>query len=166
MSTIMRRSDDNVNQSDAGDACAGDDVLELIHQVMHQYRSQQYRVLRGGPHDITHMDSKVLGFFGHRPGATQSDLVAHTGRDKAQVARLIKGLRERGLLDGEPDPADRRNVLLSLTAQGRAVQRALQRQASALGVRAVAGLSDSQRVQLVALLRQLQANLTNLRDEG
>ena len=48
-----------------------DDVLEAIHQVMHQYRAQQYRVLRDGPHKVTHMESKVLGFFGRHPGATQ-----------------------------------------------------------------------------------------------
>ena len=86
MSPIMRKSVDQVNQSaEVRDA----DVLELIHTVMHQVRSLQYRVLRDGPHDITHMDSKVLGFFGRHPGATQSEVAAHSGRDKAQLARLI-----------------------------------------------------------------------------
>src|SRR5215469_14992448 len=85
-----------------------DDVLELIHTVMHQYRARQYRLLKEGPHDITHMDGKVLGFFNRHPGATQSDLAQHSGRDKAQLARLIKGLRERELLRAEADEHDRR----------------------------------------------------------
>lgn len=152
----MRKSIDIVNQQDR---TANDDVLELVHTVMHRYRSQQYRFLRDGPHDITHMDGKVLGFFARHPGTTQKDLAQHSGRDKAQLARLIKGLRDRGLLAAEADEADRRNVRLSLTADGRAVQRALQQQARKLGAAAVAGLSTAEQQQLSALLRRVAGNL-------
>lgn len=145
--------------SGRGDIAPDNDVLELIHAVMHQYRSQQYRALRDGPHDITHMDSKVLGFFGRHPGATQSDLAQHSGRDKAQLARLIKGLRERGLLDAQADEADRRNVRLSLTTEGVALQRALQQQAKRLATAAVAGLDSAERAALMALLNRVKGNL-------
>ena len=156
MSFIMRKSIDNVNQSAS---VTDDGVLEIVHQVMHQYRAQQFRVLRDGPHDITHMDSKVLGYFGHHPGATQSDLAQHSGRDKAQLARLIKGLRDRGLLDGEPDPADRRNTRLSLTDAGQAVRRALQQQGRRLNAAAVAGMTAAEREQLTQLLLRVSENL-------
>lgn len=151
----MRDKVDNVNRS----AGTPDDVLELVHAVMHAYRSLQYRVLRDGPHDITHMDAKVLGFFSRHPGATQSDLALHSGRDKAQLARLIKGLREQGLLDGRPDADDRRNVRLALTDDGRAVQKALTAQARKLSARAVAGFDPAERAQLVALLARVKDNL-------
>lgn len=141
------------------DKAADDDILELVHDVMHTYRAMQYRFLRDGPHDITHMDGKVLGFISHHPGATQSELAQHSGRDKAQLARLIKGLRERGLLDGEVDDADRRNVRLSLTADGQAVQRQLRQQARRLGAKAVAGLSAAEREQLRVLLKRVKENL-------
>ncbi|TMH03956.1 MAG: MarR family transcriptional regulator [Betaproteobacteria bacterium] len=111
MSPIMGRTMDNVNQSrNQLRTRPEDELMDLVHRVMHQYRSEQYQVLRGGPNDITHMESKVLGYVGRHPGATQSDLARDSGRDKAQLARLIKGLRERGLLAGEADEADRRNV--------------------------------------------------------
>lgn len=126
---------------------------------MHQFRSRLFQALRQGEHELTHMESKVLGFFARRPGATQSDLVQHTGRDKAQLARLIKGLRERGLLQGEPDAADRRNVRLQPTAEGLAIQYALRAQAKALEAQAVAGLAEAERAQLLALLRRVQHNL-------
>lgn len=150
----MRKSDDNVNQS--GGAA---EVLDLVHTVMHQYRSLQYQVLRDGPHDVTHMESKVLAFFRRHAGATQSDLASHSGRDKAQLARLIKGLRERALLAGAEDAADRRSVSLSLTAAGRAVLATLQQQSKRLEARAVAGFSAAERQQLAALLQRVQANL-------
>ena len=156
----MRKSIDNVNHN--GNEKAGvsdDDVLELVHTVMHAYRSLQYRALRDGLHDITNMDTKVLGYFGRHPGATQSDLAQHSGRDKAQLARLIKGLRDRGLLAGEVDAADRRNTRLSLTAEGQALQRALRGQATRVSAKAVVGLSAPEREQLATLLQRVKDNL-------
>ena len=126
---------------------------------MHQFRSQLFQALRQGTHEITHMESKVLRFFARHPGATQSDLVQHTGRDKAQLARLIKGLRERGLLNAVADEADRRNLRLTPTDEGLAIQHALQGQARALEAQAVAGLAAADKAQLLALLRRVQANL-------
>jgi len=152
----MRNTIDNVNLKDKP---SDDSVLELVHTLMHEYRSLQYRFLRDGPHDITHMDGKVLGFFGRHPGATQSELALHSGRDKAQLARLIKGLRDRGLLSGEVDESDRRNVRLVLTAEGQAVQRALQHQAKRLSAQAVAGLSAQEHRQLLELLGRVKRNL-------
>lgn len=154
----MRESVDKVNRHGRQDP-ADDEVLERVHQVMHQFRSRLFQALRQGQHELTHMESKVLGFFVRRPGATQSDLVQHTGRDKAQLARLIKGLRERGLLQGEADAADRRNVRLQPTAEGLAIQRALREQADALEKRAVEGLSEDEKARLIALLQRVQDNL-------
>jgi DNA-binding MarR family transcriptional regulator len=155
----MRKPMDNVNHSPGRVDGHEDDVLELIHRVMHQFRSQQYQLLRDGPHDITHMESKVLGYFGRHPGNTQSDLAGDTGRDKAQLARLIKGLRERGLLDGILDAADRRNVRLSLTGEGQALLGGLKRQGRRLAGKAVAGLTPEEQTQLQALLKRVKNNL-------
>ncbi|MGN6829633.1 MarR family winged helix-turn-helix transcriptional regulator [Paucibacter sp. M5-1] len=161
----MRKSLDIVNHSPRTGTAHGrpdaaqDDVLELVHRVMHQYRAQQYQVLRDGPHQITHMESKVLGYFGRHPGATQSDLAGDSGRDKAQLARLVKGLRERGLLDGTPDPADRRNTRLTLTAEGQALLGTLKQQAQRLAGKAVVGMSPQEQAQLLALLQRVRSNL-------
>jgi DNA-binding MarR family transcriptional regulator len=105
------------------------------------------------------METKVLGFFGRHPGATQTDLAQHSGRDKAQLARLIKGLREQGLLDAQADTVDRRSVRLALTAQGRAVLDALEQASAHLAVQAVAGLSAEEQGQLLALLQRVRQNL-------
>lgn len=157
MSTIMPKSGDIVNQSAAADADG--DVLEYVHRLMHDYRALQYRALREAPHGLTHMEAKVLGFFQRHPGATQSELAQDSGRDKAQLARLIKSLRDRDLLTAEVDAADRRNVRLTLSPAGQAIQRALRQQARRLGAQAVTGLSERERRQLLALLQRVRANL-------
>ena len=134
-------------------------VLDQIHAVMHLYRSRQYQVLRDAPDAVTHMESKVLHFFARSPGATQSDLVAQSGRDKGQLARLIAGLRERGLLEATPDEADRRSLRLHLTEAGVAAEQAVRRQARRLAAVAVEGLSEAQRRELSELLEHVRANL-------
>jgi DNA-binding MarR family transcriptional regulator len=162
---MIRKSIDKVNQlpdrlpGPAG--AAGDEVFERIHALMHRFRSEQHRAVRGGAQDVTHMESKVLGFFARNPGATQSALAAHSGRDKGQLARLIAGLKERGLLSALADEADRRNMRLQLTADGRAVQRALQRKGRYVSERALSGLTEGERAQLVVLLDKVRANLDN-----
>lgn len=135
------------------------EVFESIHTVMHLYRSRQYRELRDGPHELTHMENKVLGFFVQHPGATQSDLVAHSRRDKAQLARLIRGLRDKDLLEARVDEADRRNTHLQPTPQGEAIHKSIHKQGARLSRVAVKGLSDEECRQLVALLHRVQANL-------
>lgn len=136
-----------------------EDVCDSIHSVMHLYRARQYRDLRDGPHDLTHMEHKVLGFFARHPQATQSDLVAHSGRDKAQLARLIRGLRDKGLLEGHADTEDRRSIRLQLTAAGEAVHQSLEARGQRLAGVAVAGLSEEECRQLLALLGRIRGNL-------
>lgn len=156
MSPIIHESNDNVNHS--GEP-RRDAVLELIHTIMHQYRSQQFQALRDGQHELTHMEAKVLAFFGRHPGSTQSELARQSGRDKAQLARLITALRERGLLQGVADPADRRNTHLSLTGAGVAIQQAAQAEAAKLNAQAVRGMDDEQQQALLGLLMQVKENL-------
>lgn len=135
------------------------DVLEAVHTLMHRVRSRQQRELREIGQDLTHMDTKVLAFFARHPDASSRDLVAHSGRDKGQIARLIGGLRERGLLEASADAADGRTIRLRLTAEGRTLQQALQAQRKRLEKLAVQGLSEAERAQLHQLLQRVADNL-------
>jgi DNA-binding MarR family transcriptional regulator len=152
----MRKNVDNVNQMPAMPA---DEVFESIHDIMHLYRSRQYRALREEPYELTHMENKVLGFFAQHPGATQSDLAAHSGRDKAQLTRLIRGLRDKGLLEARVDEEDRRSTRLQLTAEGRAIHRKLHAQGARLAGIAVTGMSEEECRLLVTLLERVRSNL-------
>jgi len=152
----MRKPVDKVKQKPSG---AVGDVFDAIHSIMHLYRAQQFRAFADGEHELTHMESKVLRFFARQPGATLSDLVAHSGRDKAQLTRLIKGLRERGLLDASADEADRRSTRLQLSEAGEALHGRLHQVGAALSGVALEGISEAEREQLHALLQRVRANL-------
>jgi DNA-binding MarR family transcriptional regulator len=157
ISTIKRDMVDNVNsQFDR----ASDEAFDLIYAIMHLFRSRQYRGLRNGPHEMTHMEGKLLDFFARNPGATLSDLVAHSARDKGQLARLIKSLKEAGFLRSRKDAEkDRRSIGLELTPAGNTVHKNLQRQRQRLTKLAVNGLDGESRRQLLALLKKVRANL-------
>jgi DNA-binding MarR family transcriptional regulator len=151
---------DNINRKPVE---ASDEVFDLIHTIMHLFRSQQYRGLPDGSQHLTHMEGKLLSFFARHPGATLSDLVAHSARDKGQLARLIKSLKEASLLSVQKDQkTDRRSVGLELTPTGHAVHRTLHRQSERLAMLAVKDLDKEKRRQLLVLLRQVRNNLENL----
>jgi len=152
----MKKQVDKVNQNPGE---SGTDVFEAIHAIMHLYRAQQLRASQAGGAPLTHMENKVLGYFGRHPGATQRDLALHSGRDKAQLARLIAGLRERGLLDAVAAPADRRSTHLRLSDAGQAAYAELRLHGASLAAQALAGLAPGEQAQLLALLGQVQANL-------
>lgn len=147
----MTKQVNKVNQSEQ--------VFDAIHSIMHLYRARQLRGLRDNPQELTHMEYKVLGFFHRNPAATQGDLVNHSGRDKAQLARLIKNLRDKALLDAEPDAADRRITRLTLSAQGQQVFNSLHQLGVQASGMAVSGLSADQLQQLQTLLQQIRDNL-------
>jgi DNA-binding MarR family transcriptional regulator len=85
----------------------------------------------------------------------------HRGRDKAQLAQLIKMLRERSLLAGTPSETYRRSVRLTLTPDGESVLRLLQQQTKRLNAKAVAGLTKAQQRDFAELLQRVKANLAS-----
>lgn len=153
---MSRKPVDNVNINPED---APQEVFESIHAVMHMFRSEQYRAFRDGPRPLTHMEGKLIGFFARRPDATLSDLVAHSGRDKGQLARLIKTLKDQGLLEASEDQADKRSVRLRLTAEGRSIHQTLRRQSARLAKLAVKGLDAAECERLVELLARVKTNL-------
>lgn len=84
------------------------------------------------------------------------ELNRHVLLSQPALSRLVDRLAARGLVTGEPDPADRRALLLSLTAAGRDLQRDIGARhardvASAMG----AALAPDELRQLENLCRKL-----------
>ncbi|MBK1880821.1 winged helix-turn-helix transcriptional regulator [Luteolibacter pohnpeiensis] len=159
---MSRSNVDKVNRKKSNQA---DEVFESIHHLMHQFRSEQYRMLRDGPYEMTHMEGKLMGYFAHNPGSTLRELVEFTGKDKGQLARLIRSLKDQGLLEGEENAKDKRSVRLSLTSEGNAIHDALRKQLSRVSKIAVAGLDADELRQLISMLNRIKGNLEESRDK-
>ena len=151
-------------------APATPDLLELMHTILHTVRAGHPRTAGATGEDeegagkVGLMERKAIGFFARNPGATPSDLAAHSGRDKGQLARLLANLRDRGLLEAQPDADDRRVMRLYPTEKARQLHAEVQAQRRALAVRAVAGFSAAEQQTLLQLLQRVEQNLQALRD--
>jgi DNA-binding MarR family transcriptional regulator len=69
--------------------------------------------------DLQMWDYAVLSALDRGEAPTQAQLAAQTGRDKTRLIGNLDRLEERGFVRRVPDPADRRNRVVSLTAEGR-----------------------------------------------
>jgi DNA-binding MarR family transcriptional regulator len=133
------------------------DLLDTLHALMHQFKRHMHDALRATDGGVGPMESRVLGYVARHPGHSATDLVAHSGRDKAQITRLVQQLVDRGWLLREPDPADGRRHRLALSASGRSVQRLMQQQRQRFASRMTADLSAAEQQLLQALLLRVLA---------
>lgn len=77
-------------------------------------------------------DYVVLAALANGDAPTQSELSAATGRDKTRLIRNLDHLEVRRLITRSPDPDDRRNRVVAMTSNGRAVQKRCHEQISAM----------------------------------
>ncbi len=88
-----------------------------------------------------------------------TDLAADTFLDLSTVSRQVRSLVDRGLVDRQPDPEDRRVTLLSATGPGREAFEQYRRQRDAELAALLHGWPPEDRYQLVRLMRRLNDNL-------
>jgi len=77
-------------------------------------------------HDISMWGYIVLTALAEQPVRTQAALAQAIGADKSRIIADLDELQERGLIQRQPDAADRRVHLLSLTPEGSQVREAVQ----------------------------------------
>ncbi|MCB6184856.1 MarR family transcriptional regulator [Leeia sp. TBRC 13508] len=152
----MAQEKKQVEQHELGERC-----MDHIHSIMHLYRSKQYALLKDQAFELSHMEFKALNYFWYHPNTTQKDLVKHSGRDKSQLARLITGLKDKGLVLTTTDPEDRRVVRISLSPEGEQIHEEVKQLGKSLSMQAVAGLSVQESQTLQQLLSKIRSNLTD-----
>jgi DNA-binding MarR family transcriptional regulator len=133
----------------------GDDRADLGAMVMRLGRRlldlEQPILAR---HGVSMWGYAVLGGLAGGPMRTQAALAASIGADKTRLIPVLDDLQERGLIEREPDPADRRVRLLGLTSEGRRLQRVVQADVRAAEEELLAGVTTEDRA---AFLRALDA---------
>ncbi len=79
--------------------------------------------------------------------------------DAPTASRVVGGLKRRGLVRFETDPADRRRGCLQLTRKGRTLARQMRLQAIEIREAVASGLTDAEQDRARLLLRRMLANL-------
>ena len=78
-------------------------------------------------HGLTMWAYVVLANLETEPTGSQAALADAIRADRTRIIGVLDDLQERGLITREPDPADRRARLISLTAKGRRLRDATRR---------------------------------------
>lgn len=77
-------------------------------------------------HDLTMWGYVVLCALDGGPVRTQAALAEAIGADKTRIIRTLDDLQDRGHIERQVDPEDRRVRLLAITAKGQKVKDAAQ----------------------------------------
>ncbi|MFF0578201.1 MarR family winged helix-turn-helix transcriptional regulator [Streptosporangium saharense] len=111
--------------------------------------------------DVTAQQAAVL-LHAARHESSPNQLAAQLGTDTAGMTRLLDRLEAKGLILRRPRLGDRRSVVVELTGEGRELVPRLVPVFGHIAHGLLAGFSEEEVEQLVALLQRMLGNLGGL----
>ncbi|WP_297624047.1 MarR family winged helix-turn-helix transcriptional regulator [Nocardia sp.] len=100
------------------------DLAAMIAPLARALMAAEQPVLDG--HGLSMWAYIVLLHLDEGPARGQGVLAQEIGADKTRIIAVLDDLQERGLIERDPDPADRRARVLTLTPAGRRLRDATQ----------------------------------------
>jgi DNA-binding MarR family transcriptional regulator len=129
-------------------------LSELFWGVARQLRHSSRETL--APFDILPSHSRAIVVI-QRHGALRLSLLSeHLRIAPRSTTEVVDALEERGLVERQPDPDDRRATLVSLTAEGERVANAIRAGRDAEAERFFGTLTATDRAELARILRTLR----------
>jgi len=113
----------------------------------------------GKAHHLSLNEWRILLVLANHPRVVASEVAALTGLDKMTVSRAIAALERRGRVVRKVDAADRRRMLLRLSAAGERLYERIGVPAKARERSLFRGIGDADQARLGRLLDRLIDNL-------
>jgi DNA-binding MarR family transcriptional regulator len=101
------------------------DLAAMISRLRRRLLATEQPILAA--HGVSMWGYIVLTTLDKTPLRTQIALARAIGADKTRIIAVLDDLHEQGLIGREPDPADRRMRLLTLTPAGRRLRTIIRR---------------------------------------
>jgi DNA-binding MarR family transcriptional regulator len=111
---------------------------------------------------MTLTQARVLVFLSRNEGTTQARLAELCDTDPMTLVRVLDRMEREHLLERRPDPNDRRAYRVFLRPAADPVLAEITRIGDKARGEALAGISNEERSQLLALLERIQSNLLAL----
>ena len=132
-------------------------LLYLVKQVELAIRSHLDDMLR--PAGLTALQYTALTVLERHPDLSSAQLARHTFVTAQSMADMVTALEGRGLIERHRDRADRRRLVVALTAAGQDLLGRYRGPVAVLETRMLAGLT---RAEVAGLRRSLHACHANL----
>lgn len=110
---------------------------------------------------VTGPQWRMLAAIQRDPGTNQGALANWLEVEPITAGRMIDRLEKLGLVERRHDPADRRRWRMHLTAEAETLMNRMSTCAQTVLADAVAGFSESEHAQLLALLERVRTNLSD-----
>lgn len=130
------------------------DVFEVLHDLLHLFRARLLQSLEAVQPGLTFNEFRILMHTGRHPGITQKELVEHSHTDKAQMARTLAQLQDKGWLERSASEADKRVRCLQLSARGQQLFDQLRHRREQIATELLSATPATQQALLHELLRQ------------
>src|SRR6516225_6620616 len=139
------------SRSDAGLATS---LRISVSRLARRMRAE--RIAQGLQPELSDTQLAALAAPEKHSAMTPGELAEHEKVQPPSITRVIASLEERGLIERMPHPSDRRQVVLTVTAQGRDVVRKLRRLREAWLARRLRELDPAERALLQKALPILE----------
>ncbi|MFI2233350.1 MarR family winged helix-turn-helix transcriptional regulator [Nocardia testacea] len=134
------------------------DLRALDHALREVARAVRKATPRlTGAEPLTDTQFETLRIIVHNPGAAAGELAALTGTQPSNMSVTLRQLGEYGLIDREPDPADRRCSRILPTDKAIAHAREMEAVRTRLVLDALGTLSTADQQSLTAAIGGLRA---------
>lgn len=100
--------------------------MRAILQTRASFKLAMQRSMRKNNVDITYEMLQIMSCLWKQERVNQQELADKTFKDKASLTYLINNLEKRGLVVRQEDSSDRRNKLITVTEQGRILQKKME----------------------------------------
>jgi DNA-binding MarR family transcriptional regulator len=130
-------------------------LLESFWEVARQVRQMSKQAL--APWDITPSHARAMGVLTRHGQIRLSELSDHLHIAPRTATEVVDALQERGFVQRQADPDDRRATLVSLTDEGKRVSDAIRSTRAAEAERFFGTLSAADRAHLSRILRTFKS---------
>lgn len=132
-----------------------DDMLLYVLWTIQTHAGRAVVQLCEAEFGISRREWRVLAHLAGHEGLQPSELALRTGLDRARTSRALTTLVQKRLVQRIPRPEDRREVMLQLTDNGRAVHVRLLPRVADIQRQLLSVLSQEEVGQLSGLLERL-----------
>ncbi|CAM4469295.1 MarR family transcriptional regulator [Nocardia ninae] len=137
------------------------DLAAMMAPLMRALMAAELPVLER--HELSMWGYAVLLGLGKEPVYTQAALAKSINADKTRIIPVLDELQKGGLIRREPDPADRRVNLVSITPAGRSLRDRVQTEIQEVENRLLSELPAADRR---VFLRSLQTLATHVEEQS